>query len=154
MARQRRGTAPSRPAAPQKTQSRPASTTPHPPAPVHAAPPAVPHAQPQQPGLFAQMATTAAGVAVGSAVGHTLGAGLTGMFGGGSSHAPAPAESAAPQVQQYQQPQQQEQFGGACEPDQKAFLRCLDANQNDISACQFYLDMLKQCQSAQRTTFA
>ncbi|KAJ3048549.1 hypothetical protein HK097_010442 [Rhizophlyctis rosea] len=152
MARQRRGTSASRPAAPQRTQSRPATTTAHPPAPVHAAPPAVPHAAPQQPGMFAQMASTAAGVAVGSAVGHTLGAGLTGMFGGGSSHAPAPAE-AAPEVQQYAQPQQQQQFGAACEPDQKAFLRCLDTNSNDITACQFYLDMLKQCQAANRSTF-
>ena len=32
----------------------------------------------RQPGLFGQMAATAGGVAVGSAVGHTLGAALTG----------------------------------------------------------------------------
>ncbi|KAJ3142771.1 hypothetical protein HDU90_002642 [Geranomyces variabilis] len=108
-------------------------------------------AAPQQPGMFAQMATTAAGVAVGSAVGHTLGAGLTGMFGGGSS-APAPQQEAAPQ--QYAQQnyaQQQQQQSAVCEPDQKAFMRCLDQNSNDLSACQFYLDMLKQCQASART---
>ena len=33
---------------------------------------------PKQPGLFAQMATTAAGVAVGSTVGHVIGAAITG----------------------------------------------------------------------------
>lgn len=33
---------------------------------------------PRQPGLFGQMAATAGGVAVGSAVGHTLGAAITG----------------------------------------------------------------------------
>lgn len=32
----------------------------------------------RQPGLFAQMAATAGGVAVGSAVGHTIGAAITG----------------------------------------------------------------------------
>lgn len=45
---------------------------------------------PRQPGLMAQMATTAAGVAVGSAVGHTLGHAMTGGFGGGSSEAARP----------------------------------------------------------------
>ncbi|KAJ3183301.1 hypothetical protein HDU85_002327 [Gaertneriomyces sp. JEL0708] len=156
MARQtRRSTTSSRPAAPQHTQTRPATTAAHPPAPVAPAPPApMAHAPaPQQPGLFAQMASTAAGVAVGSAVGHTLGAGISGLFSGGSS-APAPEAHAPPQ--QYQQPQQfaqqQAQPNIACEPDQRAFMRCLDQNSNDITACQFYLDMLKQCQSAQTST--
>ncbi|KNC99728.1 uncharacterized protein SPPG_05109 [Spizellomyces punctatus DAOM BR117] len=159
MARQRRSAAPSRPSA-QHTQTRPATTAAHapaahPPAPAAPAPPAhVPSAAPQQPGIFAQMASTAAGVAVGSAVGHTIGAGLTGMFGGGSS-APAPAEQAPPQqhVQSQHFAQNQTAFA-ACEPDQKAFLRCLDQNSNDINACQFYLDMLKQCQAASRQTLA
>ncbi|TPX65051.1 hypothetical protein SpCBS45565_g05460 [Spizellomyces sp. 'palustris'] len=153
MARQRRSAAPSRPSA-QHTQTRPATTAAHAPA---AHPPAhVPSAAPQQPGLFAQMASTAAGVAVGSAVGHTLGAGLSGMFGGGSS-APAPAEQAPPQQhvqsQHFAQNQSQTAFT-VCEPDQKAFLRCLDQNSNDINACQFYLDMLKQCQATSRQTLA
>lgn len=34
----------------------------------------------RQPGLFAQMAATAGGVAVGSAVGHTIGAAITGKL--------------------------------------------------------------------------
>ncbi|KAJ3012502.1 hypothetical protein HKX48_006260 [Thoreauomyces humboldtii] len=93
------------------------------------------------------MASTAAGVAVGSTVGH----GLSGMlFGGGGSSAPAQAEGQAPPQQYAQDPyaqQQQQQQAVSCEPDQKAFLRCLDQN-NDISACQFYLEMLKQCQAA------
>ena len=46
--------------------SRPAQTMPVRPAPMAPAHP--PAAQPKQPGMFAQMATTAAGVAVGSAV--------------------------------------------------------------------------------------
>ena len=48
-----------------------------------------PAAAPRQPGLMAQMATTAAGVAVGSAVGHTLGHAITGGFSGGSSAEPS-----------------------------------------------------------------
>lgn len=36
--------------------------------------------QGRQPGLFAQMAATAGGVAVGSAVGHTIGAAMTGTM--------------------------------------------------------------------------
>ena len=48
---------------------------------------------PWQPGLVAQMATTAAGVAVGSAVGHTLGHAVTGAFSGGSN-----AETSRPDI--------------------------------------------------------
>jgi coiled-coil-helix-coiled-coil-helix domain-containing protein 2 len=92
---------------------------------------------PQQPSLFANMASTAAGVAVGSAVGHTIGAGLTGLFSGGSSSHQQQADQ--PQQFQQQQPQQ-----SVCEPDAKAFSACLQKNPNDISSCQFYLDMLKQ----------
>lgn len=57
------------------------------PAPVAPPPSAVAAApvQPKQPGLMAQMATTAAGVAVGSAVGHVVGGALTGAFSGSSS---------------------------------------------------------------------
>jgi hypothetical protein len=36
--------------------------------------------QPQQPGMFAQMASTAAGVAVGSTIGHTMGHAITGKL--------------------------------------------------------------------------
>jgi hypothetical protein len=92
--------------------------------------------------MFAQMASTAAGVAVGSTVGHVMGAGITGMFSGGSSE---PQQVQAP-VQQQNQAQEQ----NYCEPDQKAFMKCLDTNSNDITKCQFYLDMYKQCQNTQR----
>ncbi|CEP11725.1 hypothetical protein [Parasitella parasitica] len=108
-------------------------------------------AQQRQPGLFAQMASTAAGVAVGSAVGHSMANGVSAMFGGsgGSSGENQPQEQ--PQ-QQYQQPYQQplaaqNQNGGAsCEADARAFTQCLEATNNDMSACKWYLDALKQCQ--------
>lgn len=57
----------------------------------------VPAAQPAQPGLMAQMASTAAGVAVGSAVGHVVGSALTGAFSGSSEppRAAVPAQVGA-----------------------------------------------------------
>ena len=86
MARQRGG---SRPAVcsvvcPAPTQqSRPASTASVPARTAPPPPPATQQAQApvasQGPGLFGQMASTAAGVAVGSTVGHMLGAGISGM---------------------------------------------------------------------------
>lgn len=64
----------------------------HAPVPMQAPPSAVgvPAAAPRQPGMFAQMATTAAGVAVGSAVGHTIGHAMTGAFSGGHSEPAKP----------------------------------------------------------------
>lgn len=72
--------------------ARPAPAPSHAPVPMQAPPSAVgaPAAAPRQPGMFAQMATTAAGVAVGSAVGHTIGHAMTGAFGGGDSEPAKP----------------------------------------------------------------
>ncbi|GME84200.1 unnamed protein product [Ambrosiozyma monospora] len=114
-------------------------------APVAAAAPAA--AAPQQPGLFAQMASTAAGVAVGSAVGHTVGAGLTGMFSGSSNDAPAQQQQAAPPAVQAQGLQQQ-QGVGACDVDARNFTKCLEDTNGNMQACDFYLQQLKACQAA------
>jgi hypothetical protein len=95
----------------------------------------------KQPGMFAQMATTAAGVAVGSTVGHVIGAAIT---GGGSHSAPAPA---APQEQQYQpqQQQQQQQYQqNPCWQQMQQFMEC-STNQSDISLCQGFNDAFKDC---------
>lgn len=67
--------------------------------------------------MFAQMATTAAGVAVGSAVGHTLANGVSSMFGGGGRSGEA---------QQIEEPlnqnnQVQPQHQSSCDVDQKVF---------------------------------
>ncbi|ORZ09908.1 hypothetical protein BCR42DRAFT_423309 [Absidia repens] len=134
--------------APTQQQAPPPAHPQHQMAPTQAAPPAVPQqAAPQQPGLFAQMATTAAGVAVGSAAGHAITAGVGSLFGGSSSE-PEQQQQAPPQ-QQYQQQQQYQApaapQGAACEADAKAFTRCLEDSANDISACQWYLDQLKSC---------
>lgn len=131
-------------AAPQ--QARHAST-----APVvqHQAPP-VTHAQPQQPGMFAQMASTAAGVAVGSTVGHTIGAGITGLFGGSSS-APVEQQQQLPAEQQYASSAQVNQEAArACDADARNFTRCLDDNNGNFQICDYYLQQLKACQEAAR----
>jgi len=103
------------------------------------------HPAPQQPGLFAQMATMATGTAIGSAVGHTLGAGVSSLFSGSGSEAPQQPQ------QQYQAPpqqvyQQQQPGAVSCEADAQAFTKCLQTNSGDITACQWYLDSLKSCQ--------
>ncbi|ODV86990.1 hypothetical protein CANARDRAFT_27327 [[Candida] arabinofermentans NRRL YB-2248] len=120
------------------------------PAPMHRAPAAVqqPHpvqAQSQQPGMFAQMASTAAGVAVGSTIGHTLGAGITGMFGGSSSE---PAHAQEQQLQAQPVQYQQQSTGGACDTDARSFTKCLEASEGNFQACDFYLQQLKACQAA------
>uniref|UniRef100_A0A4W4END4 Coiled-coil-helix-coiled-coil-helix domain containing 10 n=1 Tax=Electrophorus electricus TaxID=8005 RepID=A0A4W4END4_ELEEL len=106
-------------------------------APASVAPPpsALAPQQPKQPGLMAQMATTAAGVAVGSAVGHVMGSALTGAFsGGGSSEAakPAPTYQAEPGI------------AGPCLLEVRQFLDCA-TTQTDLSLCEGFSEVLKQC---------
>lgn len=101
-------------------------------------PPATPATmQPRQPGMFAQMATTAAGVAVGSAVGHTIGHAMTGGGGGGEQVAAAP--------QQQQQPAYQDHYQNPpCQFELRQFLEC-SQNQSDISFCSGFNEALKEC---------
>ncbi|XP_043860255.1 coiled-coil-helix-coiled-coil-helix domain-containing protein 2-like [Dromiciops gliroides] len=118
--------------------------------PVAAPPSAVapPSAAPRQPGLMAQMATTAAGVAVGSAVGHTIGHAITGGFGGGSNAKPARPDITyqEPQGAQPGYQQQQQQFG-PCHYEMKQFLECAQ-NQGDFKLCEGFSEVLKQCRFA------
>ncbi|XP_072101292.1 coiled-coil-helix-coiled-coil-helix domain-containing protein 10, mitochondrial [Mobula birostris] len=126
------------------------------PAPSRAAPPAHPPpaavapatVQPRQPGLMAQMASTAAGVAVGSAVGHVMGSALTGAFSGGSGSEPARADVT------YQEPpvaappaQPHSQDFRPCQYEMKQFLECAQ-NQHDLTLCDGFNEVLKQCRSA------
>jgi hypothetical protein len=139
--------APARPA----VSNVPARTAPPPPAPAVAHPPAAAVAQPQQPGMFAQMATTAAGVAVGSAVGHTVGHALTGAFSGGNNRseaAPAmqPEQPLAPQ-QPYATRSPTADEAGPCRLEMKQFIEC-SQTQYDISLCQGFNEALKDCRRA------
>jgi len=139
-----------------------------PPPPAHHAPPPAQHApaapppsqpmmaqaQPQQPSLFKQMAATAGGVAVGSAVGHVAGSALTGMFSGGSSSEAAPAAAAPaaavapPPAPLYggQQAQPSEPTG-PCAWEIKQFLQCAQG-QSDITLCEGFNEALRQCKQA------
>ena len=118
--------------------------------PQGAQPPMQQQQQGRSPGLFGQMASTAAGVAVGSSVGH----GLSSMFfGGGGSSEPAPeAQSSSSPAQWNDQGfnNNQQSGGVSCEVQSKDFLRCLDATNNNMDSCAFYLDQLTACQSQAR----
>lgn len=132
----------SRPAAPAR---RPAPAQPKrqaapAPARTQAAPPPAPQQQQSGGMMSGLMGTVAQGMAfgTGSAIAHRAVGAVANSFGG-SSDAPAeepqyaePAAAAPPQA-------------NACFNDQKSFMECLNANQNDISACQFYLDQFNQC---------
>ncbi|KAL1892789.1 hypothetical protein Sste5346_006872 [Sporothrix stenoceras] len=134
----------------QQQQTRPASYAAHPSAPPPAAAAAPGAAAPSQgPGLFGQMASTAAGVAIGSTVGHAV-SGM--LFGGGSSSSEAPAaapQAAAPQ-QQYGAPSsaQQENWGNNCAGATQQFTTCMDENSGNMQICGWYLEQLKACQQA------
>lgn len=81
--------------------------------------------QTRGPGLFGQMASTAAGVAVGSTVGH----GLSNMLFGGSSSAPAEQVEQPPQAyNQGAYPGQQQAMGANCEQQSKDFIKCLESS--------------------------
>ncbi|MGH0153322.1 UNVERIFIED_CONTAM: hypothetical protein FKN15_036473 [Acipenser sinensis] len=141
------------PAPASRAPSRPMARAAPPPAassvPAHPPPSAMaaPSAAPRQPGMFAQMATTAAGVAVGSAVGHTLGHAMTGGFGGGGRAEPAspdvtyqePLPPAQPMYQQQQQSQR-----SPCEYELRQFIECAQ-NQSDFKLCEGFSEVLKQC---------
>lgn len=71
-------------------------------------------------GLFGQMASTAAGVAVGSTVGHGLSSMLFG--GGGSQAAPAPEQQQPYNVQAQEFAQEQSRMGASCEAQSKGAL--------------------------------
>ncbi|XP_037938399.1 coiled-coil-helix-coiled-coil-helix domain-containing protein 2 [Teleopsis dalmanni] len=135
---------PSRPPAPAPSQNLPARAAPAAPAPMQAAPSGV---APQQPSMFQQMAATAGGVAVGSAVGHVVGAGLTGMFSGSGDKevaAPAPAAAGPAHQQYYANGAQPNEPQGPCSFEIKQFLQCAQG-QSDLTLCEGFNEALRQC---------
>ncbi|UZJ54093.1 hypothetical protein CBS101457_003413 [Exobasidium rhododendri] len=113
-------------------------------------PPMQQQQQGRAPGLFGQMASTAAGVAVGSSLGHAM----SGFFGGGGSSEPAPEAQSTNSPAQWNEQgfnNNNSQSGSvSCEVQSKDFLRCLDATNNSMDSCAFYLDQLKACQAQAR----
>ncbi|UJR38097.1 hypothetical protein I4U23_030777 [Adineta vaga] len=109
-----------------------------------AAPAPVTAPQGRQPGLFGQMAATAGGVAIGSAVGHTIGAALT---GGSRGHdQPAVTQEAGPNDQPLYQSSGERFSTERCNLYQKEFMKCLDQAGGDSTQCQGFWDALKECQ--------
>lgn len=98
-------------------------------------------------GMMAQIATTAAGVAIGSAAGHAI----TGMFSGGSS------SDAGHHQDQQQQPIGNQQPAAISSPDQsqsgpcaweiKQFLQCAQ-QQSDLTLCDGFNEAIRQCKSS------
>ncbi|XP_052212969.1 coiled-coil-helix-coiled-coil-helix domain-containing protein 2-like [Dreissena polymorpha] len=119
---------PSRAPAPPPRQTAPA------PAPQHYPPAQV---QPKQPGLLANMAATAGGVAAGSVIGHGISHAIWGGSGSSQQQAPAP-------VQQYQPPAQQQQQPSACQYELDQFLNC-SKQQSDLQLCYGFNEALKEC---------
>lgn len=82
------------------------------------------------------------GVAVGSSIGHAIG----GFFGGGSSQAVADGQQSdsALATQATEGNYQSNGLSRSCEPDAKAFTRCLDENKGEyqMSVCGWYLEQL------------
>ncbi|KAK2629692.1 hypothetical protein QTJ16_000512 [Diplocarpon rosae] len=144
------GRAPSRPTPPQRQvapqQTRSATTAAHPPAMQQAHPPTAVQSQQTSGGgsMIGNIASTAAGVAIGSSVGHAI----TGFFGGGT---PAPAAEQPQQgVLAAQGNDSSSSSWGAksCEVDAKQFTKCLDENSGNMQICGWYLEQLKACQQA------
>ncbi|KAF0716650.1 Aste57867_2734 [Aphanomyces stellatus] len=143
MARSR--SAPARKAAP---AAKPAPAVKHAPtpAPVQAAPAPAPVAQPQQSGgmMSGLMGTVAEGMAfgTGSAIArHAVGA-VVDSFSGSDDTKAQSAAAAAPVAAA-----QPAAAPTACFNDQKAFMDCLQVNQNDVASCQFYFDQFNMCKN-------
>lgn len=90
--------------------------------------------QRQGPGLFGQMASTAAGVAVGSTIGHVVGGALTSGYHG-DQEAVSSSQHQGVQGQTSQNP---------CQFEFEQFVQCAQ-NQHDITFCKGFNEVLKQC---------
>uniref|UniRef100_A0A668U658 Coiled-coil-helix-coiled-coil-helix domain containing 2 n=1 Tax=Oreochromis aureus TaxID=47969 RepID=A0A668U658_OREAU len=93
----------------------------------------------RQPGMFAQMASTATGVAVGSGVGATITQTMTGGLGGGHT------EPARPDITYQVSPAlASHRTGTACSEEMRSFLACA-INTSDLKVCEGVNEALKKC---------
>lgn len=95
----------------------------------------------QGPGMLGQIASTAAGVAIGSTIGNAV----SGLFGGSS--APEPQQNQV-QATQAQTSSGQEYAANNCAPALQQFTKCMDDQQGNMQICNWYLEQLKACQAA------
>ncbi|CAK4390258.1 unnamed protein product [Aphanomyces euteiches] len=116
------------------------------PAPVQAAPAPAP-VQQQSGGMMSGLiGTVAQGMAfgTGSAIAHRAVGAVANSFGGSSDNAhqeAAPAAAAPVQAD-------------VCSNDHKAFLDCLNANQNNVASCQYYFDQYNRCTGQGQASFS
>mmetsp|Transcript_3064 Transcript_3064/g.4384 ORF Transcript_3064/g.4384 Transcript_3064/m.4384 type:complete len:178 (-) Transcript_3064:64-597(-) len=85
----------------------------------------------------------------GSAVGHKMVDGVMGAFSGGSDAPAEQAQQAAPQQQAYPQSSGYSSLGNSgevCSATQRDLYKCLEEQNQNAAACQFYFDALRQCQ--------
>jgi len=83
--------------------------------------------------MMSNIVSTAAGVGIGHAIGHSL----TGLFG---SSAPAEQQPAAAAGTS-----QETRGVMGCDADAKAFTKCMDDYKGDMTVCGWYFDQLKVC---------
>lgn len=103
-----------------------------------------------QPGLFGQMASTAAGVAVGSTVGHVVGAGITGMFSGGNDTVDSTNTNG--NVDTYSNMNDNYMVRDEpCANFKAQFTNCLQTNQDSLQCNEFW-EMFRNCQENTKTT--
>ncbi|RQM20601.1 hypothetical protein B5M09_009371 [Aphanomyces astaci] len=144
MARSRSSSSPRRSAPAAKPAARPAPA----PAPVHAAPAPAPMQQQSGGMMSGLLGTVASGMAfgTGSAIAHRAVGAVANSFGGSSDEAhhetPAAVPAAAAPAQ------------NACSNDHKAFMDCLNANQNNVSSCQYYFDQYNRCNNNGQSSFS
>ena len=150
----RRGRSAPAPRASMRPPTTPRTQQPQVPARAAPAQPMAGTSQPQQPSLFKQMAATAGGVAMGSAVGHMAGAAMMGGLGNGGQNqevgALTPMYDQMPNTvgAQYQATPQSQQ-GGPCAWEIGEFLKCAQGQgAHDISLCEGFNEALRQCKRA------
>jgi len=95
---------------------------------------------------MAQVASTAAGVAIGHTIGHAITGSLMGG-GGGSSSEPAAVEQQIAQVPPQQQHYQQIDGQNPCKFELDQFLSCAQSQQADLTLCEGFNQVLRECKT-------